>query len=189
MIRAAGPSLAARFASGALAPSATLSALALLGALSLALTGCDDDPEVAADAGVPVFPADYLSSFTEVRDCRQSIEHELEYVRLLVPADQAAEISRCMTPGTTCDAALPVGTLLVKPQYLDPGCTDLLRVTAARRETAAAAGDRAAWRWQEVTAAGAVTVDGDGSEGAAARCVGCHAACDPGWDLRCVMDP
>jgi hypothetical protein len=147
---------------------------------AVAALGCAEDspPETTA-----IFPPDFTERFTELRDCRQSIEHELEYVKLFVPPDQVALLERCVQPDSPCADPLPTGTLLIKPQYLDAACTQLLRITAAARVADLPLGDPNAWRWQTVSPAGVVLQDGqpDG-------CVRCHSACSPGFDSRCVME-
>jgi hypothetical protein len=136
-----------------------VSAWAALAALALAggLTACDDDAAGEDLPGTePVFAEDFEQTYTEVRGCRQSPEHQLTFIRLFVPADQAALIAGCMAPGATCTEALPKGTVLVKPEYVDADCNELLTITASRRETDGPAGDRAAWRWQNVSPEGVV---------------------------------
>jgi len=122
---------------------------------ALALTGCPA-PETA-----PVFPADYASSYVEVRDCRRSPEHELAYIRVLASPDAAAIY-------TSRSGAFPEGSVVLKEEHADPACSDRIGWTAMRRE-----GD--AWRWQEVAPDRVVIEDG-----AIARCAGCHARCTGG---------
>ena len=53
----------------------------LLGSDAVALcllVACGTDDEVPV-----LFPADYLASYTEVRDCRKSADHDLHNIRIL----------------------------------------------------------------------------------------------------------
>ena len=138
------------------------SIVALLAAL---LSGCPS-PEPAE----PVFPADYAASFVEVRDCRRSPEHELAFIRVLASPDTAATyLSRT---GTFAE-----GAVVLKEEYVDADCADLLGWTAMRRE-----GD--GWRWQEVASDRVVVEDG-----AIERCETCHARCvapDQGFEGTCA---
>lgn len=136
--------------------------------------GCDDAP---AEGPAPVFVDDWATAWPQVRDCRLSIEHELAYIRVHADPATAEHYQRCVTPDLPCDAPFAEGAVIVKPQYRDPACTQLIEITAARRLADG-------WRWQVVEADGAVRSDGD-----LQTCVRCHSACDPAFDLMCVMDP
>lgn len=161
---------------------------ALCGALcGVCLWACGPDDETnPKPATEPVFAADFASHFVEVRGCRQSIEHELEYVKLFVDPDSVAFFNRCVVPNSPCNTTqetFPEGATLVKTQYLDPGCTELLRYSAVQKDASQAA-NGGGWRWQEVSVSREVLLDGSPS-----ACVSCHQGCDPAFDLRCVMDP
>jgi hypothetical protein len=142
------------------------------------------DPDPTPAGPQPLFSADFEQTFVQVRGCRKSIEHDLEFVRLLVRPEDAATYARCVVPDSPCGDAdgFAQGALLVKAQYLDASCTELLRWTVAQKDAASTEGG--GWRWQEVSAARQVTLDG-----APRACVSCHTHCDPAFDLRCVMDP
>lgn len=154
-------------------------------ALSLAsvVTGCEpDDPETID----PIYPADWKSTYIEVRGCRGSPDHDLEFVGLWIDPASQARFDECVKPGGTCTGAFDAGATFVKPQYSDPACTDLVRVSAARKEAGFDA--VGGWRWQEVAYTGGkakVTEDG-----ALQQCYGCHAssACEDAFDTRCYMD-
>ena len=99
--------------------------------LALFAVGCPAPPSVE-----PVFPADYASSYTEVRDCRRSPEHDLAYIRVLASED-AREVYQTRT------GDFPEGAVVLKEEHADADCTDLTGWAVMRRE----GGD---WRWQEV---------------------------------------
>lgn len=129
--------------------------------------GGDDDKE---PAGEPFFPRDFASTYTLVRDCRFSIEHDGVSIRVYAN-DTAAQSYR---DGTY---PLPEGAILVKQQHTDGACADLVGFTAMRK---LGADD---WEWQEVDAEHAVRAKTN-----AARCVSCHADCTQGRDMTCT-DP
>jgi hypothetical protein len=158
-------------------PAAALIALIMVG-------GCDVEPSQPQPSAQPLFAADFEQTFVEVRGCRPSIEHDLEYVRLLVHPDAVDTYRRCVVPSSPCSPSdgFTDGALLVKAQYLNPQCTDLLRWTAVQKDSSSSTGG--GWRWQEVSADRQVTQDG-----APSACTSCHAKCEDAFDLRCVMDP
>jgi hypothetical protein len=128
------------------------------------LAGCPPEP------AEPMFPADYEASYVEVRDCRRSPEHELAFIRILA-SPEAASTYQTRT-GTFAE-----GAVVLKEEYVDDACTDLLGWTAMRRE----GGD---WRWQEVASDRVVVEDG-----AIERCATCHARCvapDLGFEETCA---
>lgn len=154
-------------------------------AFAAALFGCDEPESDPADAGVPVFADEWASTYVELRGCRLSIEHELEHIRVLADPATAAQFGACLDaePGPDCDQPFSEGAVLLKAQYRDDDCTDLLGFTAVRRQAdAPAAGG--GWRWQAVEPDGAVTLDG-----APPSCVGCHQTCEGPGNLLCAMDP
>ena len=116
----------------------------------------------------PAFPADYASSYVEVRDCRRSPEHDLAFIRILATPD-AAPIYQARA------GSFAEGTVILKEEYADPDCTMLEGFTVMARE-------RGAWRWQEVTADRTVLDDG-----ALPRCVGCHSSCEEGFEQTCAL--
>lgn len=128
-----------------------------LAAACLALVGCPTPPSPGADAGPAVFSSDWETAYAEVRDCRRSPDHDLSYIRVLASPD--AE-----TVYATRSGEFPEGAVLVKPEYADELCTDLLGITAMRRGATA-------WEFQETDAlARPLGTD-------VLRCIGCHASC------------
>lgn len=142
-------------------------------ALSLAAPACSDD----APGEEPFFDIEeVITSWPEVRNCRFSIEHD--GMNIIVHASPGAETA--YTEGTY---PLPEGTILVKAEYGDSFCEELVELTAMRKlapGTAPADGD---WEWQHVDASGKVL-----GSGSLTRCVMCHQGCTNGRDLTCT-DP
>lgn len=131
--------------------------LAALCALCVSLLGCPTPPVPGGDAGPPVFPSDWATRYAEVRDCRRSPDHDLSYIRVLASPD--AE-----TIYTTRAGEFPDGAVLVKPEYADDLCTDLMGITAMRRTAGS-------WEFQETDAMGRVVST------ETLRCIGCHSSC------------
>ncbi|MEQ9500086.1 MAG: cytochrome P460 family protein [Deltaproteobacteria bacterium] len=140
-----------------------------------ACNGTEDD-----DGPAPDFPADYAASYVEVRDCRTSGDHDLNYVRML--ADPVA-----LSPYENRDAPFPVGAVVIKEEYdfTDTDCSGAIKqwtvMTRLADGTAPAALD---WRWQRVDAdRNVVGVD-------TPRCYGCHTGCgvesEGGYEGTCA---
>ena len=139
--------------------------LAALLALVLPVSCSDDGPSDSGPA--PSFPADYASSYTEVRDCRGSTEHEFANVRVLADPDALA-------PYQGRDADFPVGSVVLKEEYdfEDTECTGaIIRWTAMQRLATGTSPDTLDWSWQDVEPSRRVkSVDEP-------RCIGCHTTC------------
>lgn len=144
------------------------------GLLCLFGLGCSgSEPE-------PDFPADYASSYVEVRDCRASADHDLNYVRML--ADPAA-----LAPYQNRDAPFPVGAVVLKEEYEfgDTDCSGpISQWTVMRRLETGAAPTTLDWAWQRVDAER--TIVGEDTP----RCYGCHAGCgtaaEGGYEGTCA---
>jgi hypothetical protein len=137
-----------------------LLALALVTAASC---GGGDDAE-------PSFvTADYADTFTEVRDCRRSIDHDLEFVRILADAEALAAYR-------DREVEFPVGSIVVKEQYLDndDDCSgEIVRYTAMRKLEDGADPDFIDWEWQAIDTDFGVIADED-----PIGCASCHASCE-----------
>ncbi len=109
----------------------------------------------------PVFGADWAKSYTQVRTCRHSIDHDLNYVTVWTNATATSSYQKH-------DKPFPAGSVILKPEYQDDKCTKPAGFTAMRRETGynPNAGD---WHWQKAGADGVVSQDGKLD-----RCIGCH---------------
>jgi hypothetical protein len=123
-----------------------------------------------------VFPDDYASTYQEVRDCRRSPDHDLNYIRVLASPDAVAPYQGRTLP-------FPVGAVVLKAEYADDACDDLDRFTVMRKEEAGYAPDSGDWSWQRVSRDFKVEPIDD------ARCIGCHALCPPpeGYDFTCAV--
>jgi hypothetical protein len=136
---------------------------ALLALVAAASCGGDDG------AAPAMISADYVDTFTEVRDCRRSIDHDLEFVRILADADALA-------PYRDRDAAFPVGSIIVKEQYLDndDDCSgEIVRYTAMRKLEDGADPDFLDWEWEGVDLDFGVVEDED-----PIGCASCHESCE-----------
>jgi hypothetical protein len=123
--------------------------------LLAACTSSGDD----APTEQPFYPADYAATYTEVRDCRFSIDHDSQRVRVL--ADPAAVDTYTSRTGTFAP-----GAVILKEQYdkADMTCSGPIKqITVMKRLD----GD---WAWQRVLA-GRVSVEDP------TNCINCHADC------------
>lgn len=141
----------------------------------LLLAGCGPD----APPGVPLFPADYRDTYVEVRNCRQSADHDLDNIRVL--ADPLA-----FSPYSLRDAPIPEGAIIVKEEYDfgDIDCTGpIVKFSAARRLAPGSDPDNLDWEWQRLDASRHVIVE------EAPRCVSCHTGCEPpdGYENMCAV--
>jgi hypothetical protein len=151
---------------GSLRVPLTLRSLsACAGALLLGASSCAGDDAPSGPA--PSFPADYAATFTEVRNCRNSGDHNLSRVRVL--ADPAA-----LEPYQGRDADFPVDALVLKEEhpFADADCSDTpIRWTVMTRLAAGSSPATLDWHWQDVDASRRVTSDND------SLCIGCHTTC------------
>lgn len=151
-------------------------------ALSLALlAGCDDETTSDPTGGEePAFPADYAASYTEVRDCRQSGDHDLNIIRIL--ADPAA-----LTPYLDRAEPFPEGAVVLKEEYEfdDMTCSGAIKQwTVMVRLADGAAPDELDWKWQKVDAERNIASEDE------PRCYGCHTACtadNDGYEHTCAV--
>lgn len=138
--------------------------------VALSLLACSDDggTEPDPEPAVPAFPADFRGSFSQVRDCRETAEHGIgRYID--VWADPAA--AQAYLDGAS---SFEVGTVLVKPIYLDETCdpASIVSYVVMVKAEPGFAPDTHDWLWQSVDADRRVTEEGD-----LAECTGCHGAC------------
>lgn len=138
----------------------------------LALVACGDDGGES-----PVLPADYADSYLEVRDCRRSGDHDLNYIRVLVePAAKGTYDDR--------DQPFAEGTIIVKEEYdfADDECSgDIQQWTLMVKGGADRPAETLGWHWYRY--------DRDrlllGEDTPA--CFGCHTGCtDVGHDGTCA---
>lgn len=149
--------------------------------LLVAALGCAEGEDEGRAA---LFPADFMTTFTEARTCRQSHEHDLNYIRVFAN-DLAAAPYAALSP----DVPYAPGALLVKAQYDDDACTQLVAYTVMARQEPGYATGTFDWRWQRLDADLNVLEDGPQP----VRCLSCHAVhCSPprgeGFELTCADD-
>lgn len=128
------------------------------------LAGCPGPNPPVFD---PLLPADYADTYTEVRNCRSSGDHDLHNIRVL--ADPEA-----LGPYTNRTDPFPVGSILVKEEYDfgDSDCSgDILRWTVMQRLEDGASPENLDWHWQDVDQD--FSVQEDDPE----RCAQCHFDC------------
>lgn len=150
----------------------------------LALAACGDDEAAAPPVPPPVmaeplFPANFLETFQEVRNCRPSSEHDLGRVR--VYADARAESTYA-----TREGEFEEGATLVKEEYdgTDSECAGpVTQWTVMQRLAAGSSPDTLDWRWQRVGTTRDVVSQDD------RRCAGCHTACNApdGFSNTCAV--
>jgi len=131
-------------------------------------------------AAEPIFPADYASTYTEVRDCRQSGDHDLNIIRVL--ADPSA-----LGPYQNHDAPIPAGGVVLKEEYdfADPTCSGPIKQwTVMVRLADGSSPETLDWHWQRVDAER--RVNGDDEQ----RCIACHTGCTSdmgGYEYTCAL--
>jgi hypothetical protein len=128
----------------------------------------------------PIFAADYAATFVEVRDCRQSIDHDVRPIRIV--ADPAA-----LVPYRDRAVVFPEGAVVLKEEYAmaDPDCAAEPIEWTVMRRLASATTEDLGWEWQRVDAERNVT------ENEARACAGCHEDCVPpdGYEGTCAVPP
>jgi hypothetical protein len=140
----------------------------------VALAACGGD-----DGEPPPFPEDYASTFAEVRNCRNSIDHDLMRIRVLAAPDtKDAYLAK---------TAFPDGALLLKEEYSnsDPTCSGPIeRFTVMQKLPVGSSPATLDWTWYELDGKRKLeTVD-------AQRCISCHTSCGKppeGFDGTCTM--
>lgn len=150
-------------------------------ALSFVAASCGDDSESPPPSEpTPLFPEDYAATYTEVRGCRQSGDHDLNIIRVL--ADPAA-----LGPYQNHDKPIPEGAVLLKEEYDfgDVTCSGPLKQwTVMARLAEGSSAETLDWRWQTVDSQRQVV--GEDTP----RCYGCHAGCTPengGYENTCTL--
>ncbi len=150
----------------------------LLGAVLAAACGGGDDD--GADAGVALFPADYASTYVEVRDCRRSGDHQLNFVRVL--ADPAAA-----GPYLDRQDPFPEGAVVLKEERdpADESCAEAItRWTVMVKLAEGTSTETLDWRWQDLDADRNVVGED------VPLCYGCHSSCGvapDGYDGTCAV--
>lgn len=136
----------------------------------------------ACDHGKPFFPETYRDSYTEVRNCRQSVDHDLNRVRVLASPEALAAYTSRTSP-------FPDGAVVVKEEYDfgDSTCSGPIKQwTAMRKLPDGMAPAMLDWEWQRVDSGRGVQSTND------ARCFGCHTMCGvapDGYAGTCAIPP
>jgi hypothetical protein len=159
----------------------TVLALVLLGSVALACAGDGNSNGDGSDAETiaPLFPASYLDTYTEVRDCRESGDHDLNMVRILASKKALTPYQERMDP-------FPVGAVVLKEEYEfgDPCEGPIKQWTVMKKLEDGSSKDTLDWSWQRVDADRKV-VDSNPS-----RCISCHQGCGippDGYEGTCAM--
>lgn len=148
----------------------------------LLLSACGDGSG-ADEAGTPAisFPEDVTSAWLEMRDCRESHEHELHYIRVFA-SKTAEKPYGALSP----DVPYPVDAKLVKVEYDDDACAVAIGYTAMKKLANGESPSGGDWLWQKLDTDHQVL-----ESGAPPRCVTCHEVhCAPpyGYDLTCAEE-
>ncbi len=133
-----------------------------------------------------MLPADTHLTWKQARACRSSHEHWLHGVRVVLN-DAAWKPYTAWLPYHSDNAPFPVGAMVVKPEYDDEHCKELLGYTVMRKEAAGYWPAGHDWSWHELDAKGLVRQSGKLTK----ACVNCHVQhCAPpnGFDLTCTPD-
>ena len=145
--------------------------------VALGCSGGGTKPDAAPPAE---FPSDYASSYTQVRTCRASSDHDLNNVRVLV--DPAARPAYTMR-----DRPFPTGAIVLKEEYDfgDTTCTGPIKQWTVMVKLAdGSSATTLDWHWQKVAADRHVITDSE------PRCYGCHMTCGVppgGYAATCSM--
>jgi hypothetical protein len=118
----------------------------------------------------PFFPTDFETSYTEVYGCMRSGDHDLNQVRILTDDGST-------TPWRERVGAFPIGAVILKPEYADVACTDVVAYTVMRKAEAIVDGG---WEWQRLDR------DLKETDYDLGRCESCHRSCPGGYDWTCT---
>ncbi len=145
----------------------------LLGSLSS--LGCGDD----GTSDSVVFPEDYASTYTEVRNCRANGgSHDFNRIRVLTDESGLVAYRDRTEP-------FPEGAIVLKEEYdsNDMDCSGAIKQWAVMQKLPAGNEELLNWRWQQVDFARNVINEDE------PRCFGCHAGCPPpdGYDGTCTV--
>lgn len=148
--------------------------------LGLATACPGDDDGGGSDGPEPLFPDDYAASYTEVRNCRGSGDHDLNNIRILVDPSGLAPYENRTDP-------FPVGAIVLKEEYDfgDIACAgEVVQWTVMQRLPAGSSPSTLDWTWQKVDPDRIVLTEDE------PRCIGCHQGCgvEPdGYAGTCAM--
>lgn len=123
-----------------------------------------------------VLPGDYRTAFVPVLRCDQGAEHGPINIVVRVRSELAAQYDNGPYP-------FPEGTLIVKEEYRDQECADLMGYTAMRKEQSGYFPESGDWQWFSLDPYGVVLKDGKQP-----TCTKCHADCNAKTrrDFTCI---
>jgi hypothetical protein len=150
--------------------------------LTIVMACGGDDPPAAE----PIFPVDYAATYTEVRNCRFSLDHDLVRMRIVVSPDALAPYMNRTDP-------FPTGAIVLKEQFdgSDDDCVGpLIGFTVMKKLDVGSATTDLDWEWQETDEA---FVPFTPAVANIPRCVMCHTDCgtleNGGYDGTCANFP
>ena len=124
----------------------------------------------------PFFAANFIQTFTQVRDCRFSSTHDGHNVRVFINSEAAAAYLNGTYP-------FALGDVIVKILYNVPDCNDIAGYVSMRKGLAGTASQSGDWEWQEVSVDRIVE-----KAGQLPACISCHSSCTNNRDFTCA-DP
>ena len=140
--------------------------------------GADDDGDDMTLT--PLLPADYSSTYQEVRNCRGSGDHDLNKIRVLThPGATEAYRDRAVP--------FPEGSIVVKEEYDFPDgeCSGpILQWTVMVRLAEGSSPSTLDWRWQKIKNDRTVATQDE------PRCIACHTQCGvppDGYQGTCAL--
>ena len=151
----------------------TIACVSLL--VTFAACGGDDDGEAdGRPANGVVFPADYETSYTEVRDCRQGTQHGPD-IRVFASSSARGPYEDRADP-------FPEGAVLVKEErFGNTDCTGpITQWTAMIRLADGSSPVTLDWTWQQVDPDRSVVGED------LPRCYECHVDCPDGYAGTCA---
>lgn len=170
-------------------------ATAVIFAVAIFISGCGGGGGGSSGGGsaVIVFPADYKTTYTFVRDCRVSTDHAgLGGVKVYSNPESAAAYA-ALWNAPNIATSLPEGTTLVKEVYADSSCSGLMTQWVAMKKEAGFDPAHNNWHWQSVGLDRTIL---SGEDGIVDRCINCHngtqGSCtglgaNNGYDYTCTV--
>ena len=113
----------------------------------------------------PFFAANFIQTFTKVRDCRFSSAHDGHNVEVYINS----EADLAYINGTYPFA---LGITIVKILYNVPDCDDIASYVSMRKGSIGTASQSGDWEWQEVSVDRIVE-----KVGQLPSCISCHSSC------------
>lgn len=148
----------------------------LLATLAVGLLACGDDGD---NGDPPLFAVDYATAYEEVRNCRFSLDHDLQRIRILAAPD-------AVTPYRNRAAPFPTGAIVLKVEYADDDTScagPIAGFTVMQKLDTGSSSATLDWQWQKVDGKQRVMVADP------MRCAQCHTSCGKppeGFDGTCA---